>query len=327
MAVGWSQQLSRGPSLKSCPNSTRSRNGKCSSSRKPTLLRSAVLDKDASSSKPSTSSDSTANQDWSCDFYKASHWLTLERLYRMSGKEIDLLESSEYPLNLLLPECFFVTVNDRPPRSSEKTPDYYANVGDAIRTLREDIPLLFNQELNYSIYREDIVFKDPRNSFQGMKNYKLIFWSLRFHGKIFFKKLYVDVKRIWQPEDGIIRMRWTVKGVPRVPWEAEGTFDGISQYKLDNSGKIYEHAVDNVILRDPPLATSPFLAGLNLVPAAPQQQPCPGMWYEDATEQDAPAHSYLARFSWVRFYLALLATVQVLGADNSSSRAMECPSA
>lgn len=92
------------------------------------------------------------------------------------------------------------------------------------------------------IYRDDITFRDPRNAFSGLKNYKLIFWSLRFHGRIFFTKLYVEVRRIWQPQDGLICMRWTVHGIPRVPWEAEGTFDGISQYKLDSDGKIYEHA-------------------------------------------------------------------------------------
>lgn len=109
-----------------------------------------------------------------------------------------------------------------------------------------------------------------------MKNYQTVFWSLRFHGKIFFSKLYVDVKRIWQPEDGIIKMRWTVHGIPRVPWEAEGTFDGISTYRLDSHGKIYEHCVDNILLRDPPMATNPpLLAGLNLQPLVPQQ-PVPG---------------------------------------------------
>lgn len=96
------------------------------------------------------------------------------------------------------------------------------------------------------VYCEDIVFRDPRNCFKGMKNYRTIFWSLQFHGRIFFSKLYVDVKRIWQPQEGVICMRWTVHGIPRVPWEAEGTFDGISTYRLDNSGKIYEHSVDNV---------------------------------------------------------------------------------
>lgn len=120
------------------------------------------------------------------------------------------------------------------------------------------------------------MFRDPRNTVKGMKNYQLIFWSLRFHGKLFFNKLYVDVKRIWQPEDSVIKMRWTVHGIPRVPWEAEGTFDGISTYRLDSHGRIYEHCVDNVLLRDPPMATNPpLLAGLNLQPLVPQQ-PVPG---------------------------------------------------
>jgi hypothetical protein len=37
---------------------------------------------------------------------------------------------------------------ESPSRYDEKSPDYYANVGDAIRTLREDIPLLFAKDLN-----------------------------------------------------------------------------------------------------------------------------------------------------------------------------------
>ncbi|EFN50536.1 hypothetical protein CHLNCDRAFT_16014, partial [Chlorella variabilis] len=78
------------------------------------------------------------------------------------------------------------------------------NVGDAIRTLREDYPLLFVKDLNYGIYREDLVFKDPSLTFQGLKNYKLIFWSLRFHGRLFLKAAHVQVLRIWQPEDRVI---------------------------------------------------------------------------------------------------------------------------
>lgn len=33
-------------------------------------------------------------------------------------------------------------------KNQERQPDFYANVGDAIRTLREDIPLLFQKDLN-----------------------------------------------------------------------------------------------------------------------------------------------------------------------------------
>jgi Uncharacterized conserved protein (DUF2358) len=83
------------------------------------------------------------------------------------------------------------------------------------------------------VYRDDIVFKDPRNCFRGKKNYRTLFWSLRFHGRIFFRSLIVDVLRMDLPEDGTIRMRWRVRGAPRIPWETEGCFDGVSQFKLD----------------------------------------------------------------------------------------------
>lgn len=50
-----------------------------------------------------------------------------------------------------------------------------------------------------------MVFRDPRISFRGLRNYKLVITSLRFHGKLFFKQPMVEVIRIWQPEDNIIK--------------------------------------------------------------------------------------------------------------------------
>jgi hypothetical protein len=147
---------------------------------------------------------------------------------------------------------------------AEDGADYYANMGDALRILRDDIPQLFRKELNYSIYRDDVMFTDSRLEFQGIKNYKIIFWSLRFHGQLFFRHMNVDILRIWQPEDYCIKMRWKIVGIPRVWWEAEGVIDGISTYKLDKKGKIYEHSITNVQLRDPPI-TNPLLYGLNWV--------------------------------------------------------------
>lgn len=134
----------------------------------------------------------------------------------------------------------------------------------------------------------------PRLSFKGLKNYKLIFWSLRFHGRLFFSRLTVDVLRIWQPEDSVIKMRWRVHAVPRVWWEAEGTFDGVSTYKLDQEGVIYEHAVDNMQLRDPPI-TNPLLYAYNYIlrpRLQPQQMPIPGSWFAEFAErgqEEAPA--------------------------------------
>lgn len=148
-----------------------------------------------------------------------------------------------------------VLQSETPPETKQENglgDDYHVNVGYAIRTLREELPTLFYKEMSYNIYRDDITFQDPLNTFRGLKSYQTIFWALRFHGRIFFKALWVDVNRVWQPNDRTITIRWSVRGVPRVPWEAWGRFDGTSEYKLDKNGKIYSHKVDNVAMSDPP---------------------------------------------------------------------------
>ncbi|KAL8499839.1 hypothetical protein ACS0TY_019725 [Phlomoides rotata] len=132
-----------------------------------------------------------------------------------------------------------------------KKQDYYVNTGYAIRTIREEFPELFYKEPSFDIYREDIVFKDPLNTFCGIENYKSIFWALRFNGRIFFKALWVDIISVWQPVENLIMIRWTVHGIPRIPWESRSRFDGTSEYKLDKDGKIYEHKVHNIALNGP----------------------------------------------------------------------------
>jgi hypothetical protein len=49
------------------------------------------------------------------------------------------------------------------------------------------------------------VFKDPNLTFRGLKNYRVIVWSLRFHGRLFLKAAHVQVLRIWQPQDAVIK--------------------------------------------------------------------------------------------------------------------------
>lgn len=185
-----------------------------------------------------------------------------------------------------------------PQNKQERQEDFYANLGDAIRTLREDVPICLKSEISYDIYREDVTFRDPRNTFHGIDNYKLIFWSLRFHGNLFFKQLYVEVKRIWQKDDDTICLRWTVHGFPRLPWDQEGTFDGVSSYKLDCHGKIYEHQVNNVIMSDPPLQRIPFFIRLSLdrvqqpLPSPLRPLPSPfelhdDMWFDSCCDTES----------------------------------------
>lgn len=144
-----------------------------------------------------------------------------------------------------------VQSNSKQDKEEEKQ-NYYLNMGYAIRTIREEFPQVFSRELSFDIFRDDIAFKDPLNTFMGIDNYKTIFGALRFNGRIFFKALWIDIISMWQPAEEVIMVRWTVHGISRVPWQSRGRFDATSEYKLDRKGKIYEHKVDNIALNSPP---------------------------------------------------------------------------
>jgi len=194
-------------------------------------------------------------------------------------------------------------VKTQPPAPSTQLPqhdkdEFYVNLGLAVRTLREDLPLLFDNDLNYDIYRDDITFVDPLNTFSGIENYKLIFWALRFHGKMLFREISVEVYRIWQPSENVILIRWNLKGVPRVPWEAQGQFQGTSRYKLDRNGKIYEHKVDNLAFNFPQ-SLKPAASVLDLVDACPATPNPTFLW--------GPVDVYSS--SWVEFYRAVRETL------------------
>ncbi|URE46683.1 Reticulon [Musa troglodytarum] len=180
--------------------------------------------------------------------------------------------------------------------------DYYVNMGYAIRTLREEFPDIFQREPNYDIYRDDIVFKDPLNTFVGINNYKRIFWALRLNGRVFFKAIWINIVSIWQPGENVIMIRWIVHGIPRVPWEIHGRFDGTSEYKLDKTGKIYEHRVDNVALN------TPTKFRVLLVEELIQSLGCPSTpkptYFETSLLSVISCLPSLLRFSWIRCYMA-----------------------
>ncbi|XP_024389365.1 uncharacterized protein [Physcomitrium patens] len=210
-----------------------------------------------------------------------------------------------------------VTPPSRQKQESAEKDNFYVNCGSAIRNLREEIPALFYTDLNYDIYREDITFSDPMNTFSGIENYKTLFWALRFHGRIFFKALWVEVIRVWQPSDKVIMIRWIVRGVPRIPWEAQGRFEGTSEYKLDKDGKIYAHKVDNVIMNSPPKYAPRSVMDL-VRAAATQGAPTPTYYHQIGV------FSYVQQFTWIRFYSALRNT---LAATSSTETCDILPSA
>jgi hypothetical protein len=119
--------------------------------------------------------------------------------------------------------------------------DRSATINHTIETLKTELPTLFERDLSYDIYTDDIFFKDPVNTFKGKFNYRIIFWTLRFHGQLFFTELYFDLHDVQQTEPNIILANWTVRGTLRLPWKPRLFFQGFSTYQLNESGLIYEH--------------------------------------------------------------------------------------
>lgn len=115
------------------------------------------------------------------------------------------------------------------------------SVEQVIKTLKEDLPTLFQKDISYHIYTDDIYFKDPVNTFKYKFNYRIIFWTLRFHARLFFSQISFDVHEVYQSAEDTILAKWTVRGVLRVPWKAGLLFNGYSTYKLNQNNLIYEH--------------------------------------------------------------------------------------
>ena len=110
-----------------------------------------------------------------------------------------------------------------------------------MQTLRADLPHLFQRDISYEIYSQEIYFHDPVNTFKGKFNYRIIFWTLRFHARLFFTQIFFDLHDVTQPSEDVILATWTVRGTLRVPWKAQIFFNGTSTYRLNAARKIYEH--------------------------------------------------------------------------------------
>ncbi|XP_058072176.1 uncharacterized protein LOC131221084 [Magnolia sinica] len=242
----------------------------------------------------------------------SSSALRKDTLYNSFSISTPPLLPSSFPLTKLEPPPVRDAHDkDRPGVHDNQRNDFYLNLGTAVRTLREDLPLLFSKDLNYDIYRDDITFMDPLNTFQGIENYKLIFWALRFHGRILFREISIEVFRVWQPSENVILIRWNLRGVPRVPWEARGQFKGTSRYKLDRNGKIYEHKVDNLSFNFPqPLR--PATSVLDLVTACPASPNPTFLW--------GPPEAYTS--SWLEFYRAVRDTLDQEGYTTMGSEGL-----
>ena len=119
--------------------------------------------------------------------------------------------------------------------------EYKSQVEENIIILKHDLPTLFEKDISYDIYTGDILFEDPVNKFKWKFNYRIIFWTLRFHAGLFFTDIHFDLHDVYQSNEYTIFAKWTVRGTLRLPWKAKIFFNGHSNYKLNQDGLIYEH--------------------------------------------------------------------------------------
>ncbi len=119
--------------------------------------------------------------------------------------------------------------------------EYQLQINRDLETLEQDLPTLFEKDISYDIYTRDIYFQDPVNKFKGKINYRIIFWTLRFHARLFFTTIFFDLHEVHQSAKNRITAKWTVRGILRVPWKAKVFFNGSSTYKLNQDGLIYDH--------------------------------------------------------------------------------------
>lgn len=130
--------------------------------------------------------------------------------------------------------------------------NFYTRAGRAAKVLKEDFPRVFKHAHQMDIYTPDVAFVDDVTTpgtphvVHGVEAYQRQLWSLRLHSALFCSSIGMQVLRMWQPREKCISVRWSIKATPRLIGsliEKPYYFDGLSEFKLNDEGKVYEHRV------------------------------------------------------------------------------------
>jgi Uncharacterized conserved protein (DUF2358) len=104
-----------------------------------------------------------------------------------------------------------------------------------LAALRQDYDR-FPLDQTYSLYAEDVFFKDPMTQFRGVKKYQeMIGFISRF-----FKQPQLDLHDI-QQNGSQIRTDWTLSWTTPLPWNPRISISGWSEMKINDQGLICEH--------------------------------------------------------------------------------------
>ncbi|MGB3642805.1 MAG: DUF2358 domain-containing protein [Rivularia sp. (in: cyanobacteria)] len=106
---------------------------------------------------------------------------------------------------------------------------------NVVEILKEDYQR-FPKNQTYSIYAEDVYFKDPMNEFNGVGRYKLMIKFI----ETFFINPKMDVHDI-RKEGDRIKTEWTLNWNTPVPWKPRISIPGWSQLGVNSDGLIISH--------------------------------------------------------------------------------------
>jgi hypothetical protein len=109
------------------------------------------------------------------------------------------------------------------------------NQQDLVEILREDYQR-FPDDQTYSIYAEDVYFKDPLNEFHGIKRYQAM---IGFLGS-FFGNVEMDVHDISR-KDKQIKTEWTLNMTSPLPWKPRLSIPGWSELTVNENNLIASH--------------------------------------------------------------------------------------
>ncbi|MGB3768577.1 MAG: DUF2358 domain-containing protein [Phormidesmis sp.] len=105
-----------------------------------------------------------------------------------------------------------------------------------IEQLKQDYAR-FPKDQTYSLYAEDVKFKDPMNKFKGVGLFQKMIGFIGW----FFGDVQMDLHSIEESAPSLIELRWTLNMNPPVPWSARLHIPGRTELWLSEQGLIESH--------------------------------------------------------------------------------------
>jgi hypothetical protein len=106
---------------------------------------------------------------------------------------------------------------------------------DILDILQEDYRN-FPKNQTYSIYADDVYFKDPMNEFRGCDRYRKMLQFI----DTWFRQPQLDLHQI-QRSDNTIRTDWTLSWNTPLPWNPRISIPGWSELTLNEQDLIISH--------------------------------------------------------------------------------------